>query len=177
MAAACQVSSRREGTNLNSHISNSHTERSFMLATATQRGGPNSRSSNSSRDITPKAHKCRNGAIREGRLRRHRHLLRPASRAMRSSPDKVTSSNRDTTGSKLLHRPRRSAKAILSTRLVLSNSNSQDHRTSSRARMLGLAFPSAVRASSRSRADGNLPSSDSINNSSREALVPGPTLH
>ena len=79
MAAARQVSSPREVTDLSSNISNSHTELSFMPATAMQRGGHSS--SSSSRDTTPKVRKCRSGAIREGRRLRRRRPL-PTSKAM-----------------------------------------------------------------------------------------------
>ena len=170
MAAARQVSSHREGTDLSSNISNSHTELSFMPATATQRGGHNN---NSSRDTTLKVRKCRSGAIREGRRLRHLRRPLPTRKVMGISPDKDISS-RDTTGTKLRPRHLRSARDILSIGRVLSSSNSssRDSHTNSRVKVLqGLGFPSIVRANSSSKTDGNLPSSNSSSNS-KEAVAP-----
>ena len=175
MAAARQVSSHREGTDLSSNISNSHTELSFMPATAIQRGGHSS--NNSSRDTTLKDRKCRNGAIREGRhLRRHLLLLLPTSKVMGISPDKDISS-RDTTGIKLHPRHLRSARAILSIGLVLSStSSSRDRLISSRVKVLqGLVFPSIVRVNSSCKPDGNL--LNSSNSKGAVAVAPRRIQH
>ena len=178
MAAACQVSNLREGTDLSSHISNNHTELSFMPATAMQRDGPSSsNSSNSNRDTTLKARKCHSGAIREVRRRRLLRLLPLplTSKVMGNSPDKDISS-RDTTGNKLRRRHLRSAKDILSIGLALSSSSNRGRHTSNRGKVQDLVFPSIARASSNSKTDGNLPSS-SNNSSNREVVAPGPILH
>ena len=177
MAAACQVSNLREGTDLSSHISNNHTELSFMPATAMQRDGPSSSNSNSNsnRDTTLKARKCHSGAIREVRRRLPLRLLPLTSKVMGNSPDKDISS-RDTTGNKLRRRHLRSAKDILSIGLALSSSSNRGRHTSNRGKVQDLVFPSIARASSNSKTDGNLPSS-SNNSSNREVVAPGPILH
>ena len=176
MAAARKVSNHREGTDLSSHISNNHTELSFMPATAMQRDGPSSSNSNN-RDTTLKARKCHSGAIREVRRRRRlRRLPHPLiSKVMGNSHDKDISS-RDTTGNKLRRRHLRSAKGILSIGLVLSSSSNRGRHTSNRGKVQDLVFPSIARASSNSKTDGNLPSS-SNNSSNREVVAPGPILH
>ena len=173
MAAARKVSSSShgEGTGHNSRISNSRTGHNSMLVTMLPDGLS---SNNNSRGTTPRDHKCRSG-VREVHLRRH-HLL-PVNKVTGSSLITVISSSRDT-GSKLLLRRRRrrhhSAKATPSTGPVLS-SNRDHHTNSSRPRVQGLEFPSIARVSrdsSRGRADGKLPSS---NSSSRVEEVLRPT--
>ena len=175
MAAARKVSSSShgEGTGHNSRISNSRTGHNSMLVTMLPDGLS---SNNNSRGTTPKDHKCRSG-VREVHLRRHRHHLLPVNKVTGSSLITVISSSRDT-GSKLLlpHRRRRhhSAKATPSTGPVLS-SNRDHHTNSNRPRVQGLDFLSIVRVSrdsSRGRADGKLPSS---NSSSRVEEVLRPT--
>ena len=177
MAAARKVSNLREGTDLSSHISNNHTELSFMPATVMQRDGPSSSNSNN-RDTTLKARKCHSGAIREVRRRLLLLLLLPhplISKVMGNSHDKDISS-RDTTGNKLRRRHLRSAKDILSIGLALSSSSNRGRHISNRGKVQDLVFPSIARASSNSKTDGNLPSS-SNNSSNREVVAPGPILH
>ena len=180
MAAARKVSSSShgEGTGHNSRISNSRTGHNSMLVTMLPDGL--SSNNNNSRGTTPKDHKCRSG-VREVHLRRRHHPL-PVNKVTGSSLITVISSSRDTGSKLLLLRRRRrrrhhSAKATPSTGPVLS-SNRDHHTNSSRPRVQGLDFLSIVRVSrdsSRGRADGKLPSSNSSSSSSRVEEVLRPT--